>query len=125
MGAAVGRDGAVHGLDASGAMNVIAERRCADKPWVRIDEGDVLELPYADGTFDAAVSTQVYEYVADLPRALGELHRVLRPGGQALILTPTGTRWCGTPATGSCTDASPRRGRTTWCIRTYPRCSQD
>jgi arsenite methyltransferase len=86
MGAAVGRDGAVHGLDASGAMNAIAARRCIDKPWVQIDEGDLLELPYADGTFDAAVSTQVYEYVADLPRALAELHRVLRPGGRALIL---------------------------------------
>src|SRR5262245_39724443 len=86
MGAAVGRDGAVHGVDASVAMNAIAAHRCADKPWVQIDEGDVLELPYADGTFDAAVSTQVYEYVADLPRALHELHRVLRPGGRALIL---------------------------------------
>jgi arsenite methyltransferase len=86
MGAVVGRDGAVHGLDASLAMNAIAARRCADKPWVQIDEGDVLELPYADGTFDAAVSTQVYEYVGDLPRALDELHRVLRPGGRAVIL---------------------------------------
>jgi len=86
MGAAVGRDGAVHGLDASVAMNAIAAHRCADKPWVQIDEGDVLELPYADNTFDAAVSTQVYEYVADLPRALDELHRVLCPGGRALIL---------------------------------------
>ena len=86
MGAAVGRDGAVHGLDASVAMNAIAARRCTDKPWVHIDEGDVLELPYADGAFDAAVSTQVYEYVADLPRALDELHRVLRPGGRVLIL---------------------------------------
>ena len=86
MGTVVGPDGAVHGLDASAAMNTIAARRCADKPWVQIDEGDVLELPYADGTFDAAVSTQVYEYVADLPRALAELRRVLRPGGRALIL---------------------------------------
>lgn len=86
MGAAVGRDGAVQGLDGSVAMNAIAARRCADKPWVQIDEGDVLELPYADGSFDAAVSTQVYEYVADLPRALDEMHRVLRPGGRALIL---------------------------------------
>ena len=86
MGAAVGPGGAVHGLDASAAMNSIAGRRCADKPWVQIDEGDALELPYADGTFDVAVSTQVYEYVADMPRALGEVHRVLRPGGRILIL---------------------------------------
>src|SRR5262245_43295210 len=86
MGVAVGQSGEVHGLDASAAMNAIAARRSADKPWVQIDDGDALELPYADNTFDVAVSTQVYEYVADLPRALGELRRVLRPGGRALIL---------------------------------------
>ena len=52
----------------------------------RIDDGDALALPYPDGAFDAAVSTQVYEYVADVPRALPELRRVLRPGGRALVL---------------------------------------
>jgi ubiquinone/menaquinone biosynthesis C-methylase UbiE len=86
MAAAVGQNGAVHGVDASSAMNAIASRRTADQPWVRIDEGDALQLPYADGTFDAAVSVQVYEYVADMPRALTELRRVLRPGGRALIV---------------------------------------
>ena len=32
------------------------------------------------------MSTQVYEYVADIPRALAELRRVLRTGGRALVL---------------------------------------
>jgi SAM-dependent methyltransferase len=44
------------------------------------------ELPFAEGTFDAAVATQVYEFVEDLPASLAELHRVLRPGARALIL---------------------------------------
>lgn len=43
-------------------------------------------LPFADGEFDAAVATQVYEFVDDLPTALVELERVLRPGGRAVIL---------------------------------------
>lgn len=32
------------------------------------------------------MSTQVYEYIPDIPTALAELHRVLRPGGRAVIL---------------------------------------
>jgi arsenite methyltransferase len=43
-------------------------------------------LPFDGDTFDAAVATQVYEFVEELPAALAELHRVLRLGGRALIL---------------------------------------
>jgi ubiquinone/menaquinone biosynthesis C-methylase UbiE len=56
----VNPNGTVHGVNRSAAMNGIAARRCTDKPWVQIVEGDVVELPCADGTFDAAVSKQVY-----------------------------------------------------------------
>jgi ubiquinone/menaquinone biosynthesis C-methylase UbiE len=83
---AVGAGGAVHGLDPSAPMNALARELVGTRPWARIDDGDALDLPYPDGSFDAAVSTQVYEYVADIPRALAELRRVLRPGGRALVL---------------------------------------
>ena len=83
---AVGPTGTVHGLDPSAPMNTIAREVTADRSWVSIDEGDALALPYAEGLFDAAVSTQVYEYVADIPAALAELRRVLRRGGRALVL---------------------------------------
>src|SRR4051812_32850353 len=83
---AVGPGGAVHGVDPSEPMNAAARDLLGTRPWARIDDGDAVQLPYADGAFDAAVSTQVYEYVADLPRALAELRRVLRPGGRALVL---------------------------------------
>jgi arsenite methyltransferase len=53
---------------------------------VGLVKADATALPFPDATFDAATSIQVYEYVADLPSALAELHRVLRPGGRALIL---------------------------------------
>src|SRR3954453_12220942 len=83
---AVGSGGAVRGLDRSLAMKAIARGLIGARPWAGIDDGDALALPYPDGAFDAAVSTQVYEYVADIPRALSELRRVLRPGGRALVL---------------------------------------
>lgn len=83
---AVGATGAVRGLDPSAAMNSLAADRVADLAWVTLDEGDAAALPYPDGSFDAAVSTQVYEYVPDVPAALAELRRVLRTGGRALIL---------------------------------------
>jgi ubiquinone/menaquinone biosynthesis C-methylase UbiE len=44
------------------------------------------DLPFEDGTFDVAVSTMVLCSVSDQPRALRQLRRVLRPGGQLLFI---------------------------------------
>src|SRR5919202_2590512 len=63
----VGPQGRVCGVDVSDAMLALAARRGAP---VELARGDALSLPYPDDTFDAAVSTQVYEYVADMPAAL-------------------------------------------------------
>jgi 2-polyprenyl-3-methyl-5-hydroxy-6-metoxy-1,4-benzoquinol methylase len=49
---------------------------------------DLLELPFEDGRFDAAVCFEAIEHVADPGRALDELRRVLKPGGLLLISTP-------------------------------------
>jgi arsenite methyltransferase len=86
MALAVGPQGRVCGIDLSAAMIAMSANRCAGQPWAQFQTDDATELPYPDNTFDAAVSTQVYEYVSDIPAALCELHRVLRPGGRALIL---------------------------------------
>jgi ubiquinone/menaquinone biosynthesis C-methylase UbiE len=86
MADAVGPGGAVHGVDPSPPMNALARARTGDRFWVHVTEGDALALPLPDRTVDVAVSTQVYEYVADIPAALAELRRVLRPGGRVLLL---------------------------------------
>lgn len=83
---AVGPAGAVLGVDPSAAMNDLAAARTGDRPWVRIAEGDALRVPASDASFDAAVCTQVLEYVPDVPAAWDELRRVLRPAGRALVL---------------------------------------
>ncbi len=82
----VGPEGSVVGLDPSADMRAIAESRCEDKSWVSIVDGDAVALPGDDGSFDAVVSTQVYEFVPDIEKALGEAHRVLKPGGRLAII---------------------------------------
>jgi ubiquinone/menaquinone biosynthesis C-methylase UbiE len=86
MAATVGPQGRVCGIDTSEPMLAMSAKRCAAQPWTEFRQADAARLPYPDGSFDAAVSTQVYEYVPDIPAALAELHRVLRPGGRAVIL---------------------------------------
>ena len=86
MAEAVGPEGRVCGIDLSEPMAAMAHKRCWTQPWVEFQVADATRLPYPDRSFDAAVSTQVYEYVRDIPAALGELHRVLRPGGRGVIL---------------------------------------
>lgn len=83
---AVGPDGRVVGIDPSEAMLAMARKRCAEQPWAAFEDGEATDLPVDDGAFDAAVSTQVYEYVADIPKALAALRHALRPGGRAVIL---------------------------------------
>jgi demethylmenaquinone methyltransferase / 2-methoxy-6-polyprenyl-1,4-benzoquinol methylase len=80
--------GKVTGLDFSEQMLARARRK-APLEWVR---GDLLALPFADGTFDAATVGFGVRNVADLELALRELRRVLRPGGRLAVLEITQPR---------------------------------
>lgn len=82
----VGASGRVVGLDMAPAMVTMTRTRLAAMPQGECVAGEATKLDFPDGAFDAAVSTQVYEYVPDMPRALAELFRVLKPGGRVLIL---------------------------------------
>jgi SAM-dependent methyltransferase len=53
-------------------------------------KGDALDLPYADGTFDCVVASEILEHVPNDVQAISELVRVLRPGGALAITVP---RW--------------------------------
>jgi demethylmenaquinone methyltransferase/2-methoxy-6-polyprenyl-1,4-benzoquinol methylase len=47
--------------------------------------GDALQLPFADGAFDAVTISFGLRNVADVPRALREFARVVRPGGRLVV----------------------------------------
>lgn len=49
---------------------------------------DVTDLPFEDDTFDAVICIHVLEHVEADRMAMAQLHRVLRPGGWALISVP-------------------------------------
>ena len=81
--------GFVTGLDFSPAMLERARRKSETIEWI---EGDLLALPFDDGSFDAATVGFGVRNVADLDAALRELRRVLRPGGRLAILEITQPR---------------------------------
>src|SRR5215470_371854 len=63
------------------------ERRAREQaPHATILRAPAEDLPFEDGTFDTVVSTMVLCGVSDQPRALRQLRRVLRPGGQLLFI---------------------------------------
>ena len=63
------------------------ERRAREQaPHAKILRAPAEDLPFEDGTFDTVVSTMVLCGVSDQPRALRQLRRVLRPGGQLLFI---------------------------------------
>jgi ubiquinone/menaquinone biosynthesis C-methylase UbiE len=63
------------------------ERRAREQaPQAKILRAPAEDLPFEDGTFDTVVSTMVLCGVSDQPRALRQLRRVLRPGGQLLFI---------------------------------------
>jgi demethylmenaquinone methyltransferase/2-methoxy-6-polyprenyl-1,4-benzoquinol methylase len=81
--------GRVTGLDFSERMLERAGRKSASVEWVR---GDVLSLPFADASFDAATVGFGIRNVEDLEGGLRELARVLRPGGRLGCLEITRPR---------------------------------
>ena len=87
--AARARGADVVGLDFSEAMLERARAKSREVEWV---QGDMLALPFEDGSFDAVTVGFGVRNVADLDAGLRELRRVLRDGGMVGILEITRPR---------------------------------
>lgn len=51
-------------------------------------QGNVYALPYPDAHFDLVASFSMFEHLSEFERALGEVHRVLEPGGHFVLGMP-------------------------------------
>jgi ArsR family transcriptional regulator len=74
-------------LDRSEKMLVAAAARLAGAPGVRFVRGDVHAVPAPDGSFDQVLLFNVLAFAEAPARALGEAARVLRPGGDLVLVT--------------------------------------
>ena len=78
----------VCGVDAAEAMIAVADRKAGDRPGLEFAAALAEELPYPDASFDRVLSTFFFHHLnyGLKVKALAEIGRVLRPGGQAAIL---------------------------------------
>jgi tRNA (uracil-5-)-methyltransferase TRM9 len=78
----------LYGVDFSGEMLKFARKYSRKFGFaVELALADVCHLPYPDETFDWAISVATYHHIrgGNQPAAIGELRRVLKPGGEAFI----------------------------------------
>ncbi len=89
----VGPGGRVVGLDSSAQLIAQSQAAGAGSAPVEFVHGEAGDLPFPDGTFDAARAERVIEHVPDPARAVAEMLRVVKPGGQVLITDPDHGLW--------------------------------
>ena len=76
-----------HGLDiAEGPVEMARYRAELKGCEADIRQGSILACPFADHSFDHVVSIGCLHHTGDLALAIGEVHRVLKPGGSATIM---------------------------------------
>jgi len=79
--------GTVTGLDMAEVM-VAKARRAAELTGTRnvsFEQGDAESMPFASGRFDTALVNGIFNLCPDKSLVAGELFRVLRPGGRAVV----------------------------------------
>ncbi len=86
-----------NGYDVSG-IDIATSNYRADMIWP-VTEYDGYRIPFEDATFDIVFSSNVLEHIPHVVEFQKEIHRVLKPGGRAIHLMPSGTWRCWTNLT--------------------------
>lgn len=79
-----------------GGEKLASARRLSPQVSARITAGDAGAAPFADRSFDALLANEMLEHVPDDGAALREMWRLLRPGGQLVLLSPNRLHPCET-----------------------------
>jgi len=89
-GELMAREADYNGLDiAPGPVEMVRHRwrlRGGGDAENRVVRGSVLELPFPEGRFDYVFTIGCLHHTGNLPRAVDEVRRVLRPGGTAVVM---------------------------------------
>lgn len=75
----------LYGIDPSGESIELAEKTHDDHAVFQVNDND--RLPYADGSFDLVLVACVFHHIIprERQRWIGEIHRVLKPGGEVFV----------------------------------------
>ena len=73
----------LHGVE----LSEYAVRRLSDQG-ISVSKGNILDLPFRDATFDAAIASEVLEHIIFRKRFLNELARIVKSSGKILIFVP-------------------------------------
>ncbi|WP_437277039.1 class I SAM-dependent methyltransferase [Sorangium sp. So ce375] len=88
-----------NGADATGVdltqacVDLTSERISLEGRSAKVIQSDAENLPFPDATFDIVYSWGVLHVTPDTPRAFREVHRVLKPGGEARIMIYHSQSW--------------------------------
>jgi ubiquinone/menaquinone biosynthesis C-methylase UbiE len=79
------RRGRVAGLDLNTGMLAVAQSMPTEGAAITWIDGSALDLPFPNDTFDVVFCQLGLQFFSDRPKALGEMHRVLKPAGRAAV----------------------------------------
>jgi SAM-dependent methyltransferase len=84
--------GEVHGVDLDADPETVNRVLAPRGVTAHLKKGSAYSLPYDDASFDLVISYSMFEHLREYPRALAEVARVLRPGGEFLLGMPAVNR---------------------------------
>ena len=96
VGCGKGRFARIFQQENPGAMVAavdIAEAMLAHATGLERAAATMTQLPFRDNSFDAACAIESLEHAVDVPKAISEICRVVRPGGKVMILDKNVEKW--------------------------------